>query len=128
MAAARAKPAPDWGSIRANQSSSVSGVRRESNFYSIDGISNTEVNYSDYIFLPSIDAIQEFKARSGTADGKLCLVGTAKVALILSGACFELHSRGLDHGRGAMVQKSTAPAMSFSHFSPTRTKSFRTVV
>jgi len=53
------------GGDRANQSFSVSGSRREYNNYSIDGVTNTEPNYNAYLFLPSIDAIQEFKVQTG---------------------------------------------------------------
>src|ERR1700680_1981638 len=53
------------GGDRANQSFAVSGSRREYNNYSIDGINNTEPNFNAYLFLPSIDAIQEFKVQTG---------------------------------------------------------------
>jgi hypothetical protein len=53
------------GGQRANESFSVSGTRKEYTFYSLDGLSNTEVNYNSYIFLPSIDALQEFKVQTG---------------------------------------------------------------
>ena len=53
------------GGDRANQSFAVSGSRREFNNYSIDGINNTEPNFNAYLFLPSIDAIQEFKVQTG---------------------------------------------------------------
>jgi Carboxypeptidase regulatory-like domain len=53
------------GGQRANESFAVSGVRREFNNYTLDGLSDTEVNYNAYIFLPSIDALQEFKVQSG---------------------------------------------------------------
>src|SRR5579864_124211 len=53
------------GGDRANQSFAVSGSRREYNNYSIDGVTNTEPNYNAYLFLPSIDAIQEFKVQTG---------------------------------------------------------------
>jgi hypothetical protein len=53
------------GGDRANQSFSVSGSRREYNNYSIDGVTNTEPNYNAYLFLPSVDALQEFKVQTG---------------------------------------------------------------
>jgi hypothetical protein len=53
------------GGDRANQSFAVSGSRREFNNYSIDGVVNTEPNFNAYLFLPSIDAIQEFKVQTG---------------------------------------------------------------
>jgi len=53
------------GGDRANQSFAVSGSRREYNNYSIDGVVNTEPNFNAYLFLPSIDAIQEVKVQTG---------------------------------------------------------------
>jgi hypothetical protein len=53
------------GGERASSTISVSGQRREFNYYTLDGMSNTDVNYNTYIFLPSIDALQEFKVQTG---------------------------------------------------------------
>jgi len=44
---------------------SVGGQRQEFNYYTLDGVSNTDVNYGSYAFLPSIDALQEFKVQTG---------------------------------------------------------------
>ncbi|HTA68204.1 MAG TPA: carboxypeptidase regulatory-like domain-containing protein [Bryobacteraceae bacterium] len=43
----------------------VGGQRQEWNYYTLDGVSNTDVNYGSYSFLPSIDALQEFKVQTG---------------------------------------------------------------
>jgi hypothetical protein len=53
------------GTDRGLASVSVAGLRREFNFYSLDGVSNTDVDFNTYILLPSIDALQEFKVQSG---------------------------------------------------------------
>lgn len=53
------------GGQRSSQNISVSGQRSVYNYYSLDGISNTDVSFNMYIFLPSIDALQEFKVQSG---------------------------------------------------------------
>ena len=53
------------GGTRANQQLSVSGQRREFNYYTLDGINNTDVNFNTYIFLPSVDALEEFKVQTG---------------------------------------------------------------
>src|SRR5205823_3674411 len=53
------------GGDRATQNFSVAGMRREFNYYSLDGIVNTDVDFNTYIFLPSIDALQEFKVQTG---------------------------------------------------------------
>src|SRR2546428_11842903 len=43
------------GGTRANQQLSISGQRREFNYYTLDGVDNTDVNFNTYIFLPSVD-------------------------------------------------------------------------
>jgi hypothetical protein len=53
------------GGDRATQNFSVAGMRREFNYYTLDGVSNTDVNFNTYAFLPSIDALQEFKVQTG---------------------------------------------------------------
>ncbi len=50
---------------RANQQLSISGQRREFNNYTLDGVDNTDVNFNTYIFLPSVDALEEFKVQTG---------------------------------------------------------------
>ena len=44
----------------------VSGQRVHYNHFSLDGLENTDPNFNTYLFLPSIDALQEFKVESGT--------------------------------------------------------------
>jgi len=53
------------GGDRSGQQLSISGGRREWNYYTLDGMNNTDVNFNSYILLPSIDALQEFKIQSG---------------------------------------------------------------
>jgi hypothetical protein len=53
------------GGTRATENFSISGQRSTANNYTLDGIENTDVNFNLYIFLPSIDALQEFKIQSG---------------------------------------------------------------
>jgi hypothetical protein len=51
------------GGTRANQQLSVSGQRREFNNYTLDGVDNTDVNFNTYIFLPSVDALENSRCR-----------------------------------------------------------------
>jgi hypothetical protein len=44
----------------------VAGQRTSNNHYSLDGLENTDVNFNTYLFLPSVDALQEFKVETGT--------------------------------------------------------------
>ena len=53
------------GGSRANQQLSISGQRREFNYYTLDGTDNTDVNFNTYILLPSVDALEEFKVQTG---------------------------------------------------------------
>jgi hypothetical protein len=53
------------GGDRPNWSISVAGQHSEFNNYTLDGVSNTDVNFNTYIFAPSIDALQEFKVQTG---------------------------------------------------------------
>ena len=53
------------GGERSRQQLSIGGGRNEWNYFTLDGINNTDVNFNSYIFLPSIDALQEFKVQTG---------------------------------------------------------------
>ena len=53
------------GGSRAQQNISVAGQRSEFNHFTLDGVENTDVNFNTYVFLPSIDALQEFKVQTG---------------------------------------------------------------
>ncbi len=43
----------------------IAGQRVHFNHYSLDGMENTDPNFNTYLFLPSLDALQEFKVESG---------------------------------------------------------------
>jgi outer membrane receptor protein involved in Fe transport len=53
------------GGDRASQSISVGGNRIMFDYFTLDGVTNTDPNFSTYVVLPSIDAIQEFKVQTG---------------------------------------------------------------
>jgi hypothetical protein len=53
------------GGTRSTQQLSISGQRREFNYFTLDGVDNTDVNFNTYIFQPSIDALEEFKVQTG---------------------------------------------------------------
>jgi hypothetical protein len=53
------------GGERASQSISAGGNRIMFNYFTLDGVTNTDPNFSTYVVLPSIDAIQEFKVQTG---------------------------------------------------------------
>src|SRR5438094_7854271 len=53
------------GGDRAQQAISTGGQRIMFDYYTLDGVNNTDPNFNTYIVLPSIDAIQEFKVQIG---------------------------------------------------------------
>src|SRR6266581_2203272 len=53
------------GGDRADQAISAGGQRIMFDYYTLDGVNNTDLNFNTYIVLPSIDAIQEFKVQIG---------------------------------------------------------------
>jgi hypothetical protein len=53
------------GGDRSNQSISVGGQRIMFDYYTLDGVDNTDPDFNSYVVLPSIDALQEFKVQTG---------------------------------------------------------------
>ena len=53
------------GGDRANQSISAGGNRIFFDYFTLDGVVNTDPDFNTYVVLPSIDAIQEFKIQTG---------------------------------------------------------------
>ncbi|HKE84730.1 MAG TPA: carboxypeptidase-like regulatory domain-containing protein [Vicinamibacterales bacterium] len=85
------------GGSRANQQISIAGQRREFNYYTLDGVDNTDVNFNTYIFLPSVDALEEFKVQTGVysaefgrAAGQVNVV-TKSGSNAFHGTVFEFH-------------------------------------
>jgi hypothetical protein len=85
------------GGTRANQQLSISGQRREFNYYTLDGVDNTDVNFNTYIFLPSVDALEEFKVQTGVYSAEFgreasqVNVVTKSGSNNLHGTVFEFH-------------------------------------
>jgi hypothetical protein len=85
------------GGSRSAQQISISGQRREFNYYTLDGVDNTDVNFNTYIFLPSVDALEEFKVQTGIysaefgrAAGQVNVV-TKSGSNAFRGTLFEFH-------------------------------------
>jgi hypothetical protein len=53
------------GGDRANQNMAIAGARASWNYYTLDGVTNTDPNFNTYLVLPDVDMLQEFKVQSG---------------------------------------------------------------
>ena len=60
-----AQAANRQGGTRAALTMSLSGSRATWSNYTLDGITNTDINFNLYVVLPSVDALQEFKVQQG---------------------------------------------------------------
>ncbi len=60
-----AQAAGRQGGTRSQITMSVSGARSAWSNYTLDGITNTDINFNLYIVLPSVEALQEFKVQTG---------------------------------------------------------------
>jgi hypothetical protein len=109
------------GGSRANQQISISGQRREFNYYTLDGVDNTDVNFNTYIFLPSVDALEEFKVQTGIysaefgrAAGQVNVV-TKSGSNAFHGTVFEFHRNDKFDARpyGFTAAQATAPKAPF---------------
>jgi len=60
-----AQAAGRQGGSRSQLTMSVAGARSAWSNYTLDGITNTDVNFNLYIVLPSVEALQEFKVQTG---------------------------------------------------------------
>jgi hypothetical protein len=110
------------GGSRANQQISISGQRREFNYYTLDGVDNTDVNFNTYIFLPSVDALEEFKVQTGIysaefgrAAGQVNVV-TKSGSNLFHGTVFEFHRNDKFDARpyAFTAAQATAPKPPFS--------------
>ncbi len=53
------------GTDRETVSLSVAGMRQGYTYYTLDGMPNQDIDWNTYAFLPSIDALEEFKVQTG---------------------------------------------------------------
>jgi len=107
---ASGQEAAQVGGQRAAQKISVAGARGEFNHYTLDGIENTDNNFNNYIFLPSIDALEEFKVQTGVYPAEFgrnvsqVNVSTKSGTNVYHGALFEfLRNSKLDANQYAFT-------------------------
>src|SRR5271157_81409 len=65
LAPASGQASARMGTERATQSISVGGQRIMWDYYTLDGVNNTDPDFVTYVALPSLDGIQEFKVQTG---------------------------------------------------------------
>jgi hypothetical protein len=53
------------GGARSTESISAGGQRIMFDYYTLDGVNNTDVDFNTFVVQPSIDAVQEFKVQTG---------------------------------------------------------------
>ncbi len=69
----------------------VNGARDQSNNFLLDGVDNNDPYLNQYVALPSIDAIQEFKVQSGNYSAEFGRAGGAQVNVVLKSGTNTLH-------------------------------------
>jgi len=84
---------PVEGSQNSTQGGSVSvnGAREQSNNFLLEGVDNNDPYINQYVALPSIDAIQEFKVQSSDYSAEFGRSGGAQVNVILKSGSNEFH-------------------------------------
>jgi hypothetical protein len=83
---------------------SVNGAREQSNNFLLDGVDNNDPYINQYVALPSVDAIQEFKVQSSDYSAEYGRSGGAQINVVLKsgsnlfhGSLFEyFRNRNLD--------------------------------
>lgn len=78
------------GGDRASQSISVGGQRIMFDYYTLDGVNNTDPDFGTYIALPSLDAVQEFKVQTGVYPAQFGFQAT-QVNVVTKGGTNNFH-------------------------------------
>jgi hypothetical protein len=70
---------------------SVNGAREQSNNFLLEGVDNNDPYINQYVALPSVDAIEEFKVQSSDYSAEYGRSGGAQVNVILKSGTNQLH-------------------------------------
>jgi hypothetical protein len=84
---------PAEGSQNSTQGGAVSvnGAREQSNNFLLEGVDNNDPYINQYVALPSIDAVQEFKVQSTDYSAEFGRSGGAQVNVILKSGSNQFH-------------------------------------
>ena len=78
---------------------SVNGAREQANNFILDGVDNNDPYINQYVALPSIDAIQEFKVQSGTYSAEYGRSSGAQINVILKSGTNQFHGTLFEYFR-----------------------------
>ena len=92
---------PTEGSQNSTQGGAinVNGAREQSNNFLLEGVDNNDPYINQYVALPSIDAIQEFKVQSSDYSAEFGRSGGAQVNVILKSGTNDFHGGAFEFFR-----------------------------
>ncbi len=92
---------PTEGSQNSTQGGaiSVNGAREQSNDFLLEGVDNNDQYINQYVALPSIDAIQEFKVQSGNYSAEYGRSGGAQINVVVKSGANKFHGSLFEYFR-----------------------------
>ena len=77
----------------------VNGAREQSNNFLLDGVDNNDPYLNQYVALPSLDAIQEFKVEASDYSAEYGRTGGAQINVVLKSGTNEFHGALFEYFR-----------------------------